>query len=247
MLETTLYMGGGDGSIFVLNLSLSAINANKITASIMSKKVHPITDMPTEGADGSLVSFVGHNKTVTALAMSPDGTTILSGGEDGVIKIWDCHSRRLLRSFTNHTGAITSVTLVATPPTLKNVGSIITSSMAPLAPIAPFKKFQSMANGVPAGVPIVIKRDSLRTNSIGKQKQTGAKRKLPPSDVSVGNSSALVESDATKEIEQLKQQVSDLTESNARWEALNEKLLSLASKSNKSKTESDPVTKKKHK
>jgi len=33
-------------------------------------------------------TLLGHSETVTSLALSPDGKTLVSGSEDNTIKIW---------------------------------------------------------------------------------------------------------------------------------------------------------------
>src|SRR5690606_22785150 len=41
----------------------------------------------------------GHDDDVTAVAMTPDGTVIASGGRDGFIKLWDTVTGQLIQSF----------------------------------------------------------------------------------------------------------------------------------------------------
>jgi hypothetical protein len=60
-----------------------------------------------------LRTFVGHSDRVCALAYSPDGRFIASGGEDGIIKIWDPLSGRELRTLRGHRGGI--LTLAYSP------------------------------------------------------------------------------------------------------------------------------------
>jgi eukaryotic-like serine/threonine-protein kinase len=45
-----------------------------------------------------LLTFTGHTATVTCVAVSPDGTTLASGGMDGMLRIWNATSGALLRS-----------------------------------------------------------------------------------------------------------------------------------------------------
>ncbi len=130
MSETRMFMGGGDGSIFLVNLVMHAIRPS------YEYKVTSIS--PSIEKDGAVISFAGHDKTITCLCVSIDGKVLLTGSEDTTIKMWDTDSRKQLRSFTGHTGSITSICLVHTPPQLKDA-----SNLAPLAAVAPFKKFQS--------------------------------------------------------------------------------------------------------
>ena len=40
----------------------------------------------------------GHSKEVTAITMTPNGQQIISGSQDGTLKVWDLKSGHLLRS-----------------------------------------------------------------------------------------------------------------------------------------------------
>jgi WD40 repeat protein len=51
-------------------------------------------------------TFVGHRAGVYALAYSRDGRFLASGGEDGIIKIWEAATGRELRTFRGHSGLI---------------------------------------------------------------------------------------------------------------------------------------------
>jgi WD40 repeat protein len=42
--------------------------------------------------------LVGHQNSVTALRFSLDGTTLVSGGADGTIKVWDVQSGKMQAS-----------------------------------------------------------------------------------------------------------------------------------------------------
>jgi WD40 repeat protein len=52
-----------------------------------------------DSATGELVgTFEGHANAVLAVAFSNDGALLVTGGEDGLVKIWDVKTRRVLRT-----------------------------------------------------------------------------------------------------------------------------------------------------
>ena len=56
-----------------------------------------------------LRSLEGHTDLVLAVAVSPDGRTIVSGSHDRTVKVWEAESGRLLRSLEGHTGWVQAV------------------------------------------------------------------------------------------------------------------------------------------
>jgi WD40 repeat protein len=56
-----------------------------------------------------LTPYLGHLGSVRSVAFSPDDRFALSGGEDGLIKLWDLASRREMRVFRGHTDQVASV------------------------------------------------------------------------------------------------------------------------------------------
>lgn len=51
------------------------------------------------GTDRDLKVFPGANTYVQAVAASPDGTAIVAGGADGVLRVWNLYTGREVRSF----------------------------------------------------------------------------------------------------------------------------------------------------
>jgi uncharacterized protein with WD repeat len=45
-------------------------------------------------------TLTGHSYAVTSIAISPDGQTLVSGSNDGTIKVWKLHNGELLRTLT---------------------------------------------------------------------------------------------------------------------------------------------------
>lgn len=51
------------------------------------------------GRDTDLQTLVGHTANVTAVAMTPDGRHIVSGSQDGIVKVWERATGREIASF----------------------------------------------------------------------------------------------------------------------------------------------------
>src|SRR5450759_1578971 len=53
--------------------------------------------------------FAGHPDPVWAMAVTPDGRQIITGGDDGTARLWDRASGRLQTTLTAHTGPVWAV------------------------------------------------------------------------------------------------------------------------------------------
>jgi WD40 repeat protein len=56
------------------------------------------------------VSGGGHTEAVTALTLSPDGKTLVTGSRDHSIRVWDVNTAKVIRTLQGHTDEITSLT-----------------------------------------------------------------------------------------------------------------------------------------
>lgn len=54
-------------------------------------------------------TFRGHSHGIWAVAFSPNGTTLVSGGADRLVRMWDIETGRLLRSLRGHTNDIRAI------------------------------------------------------------------------------------------------------------------------------------------
>ena len=61
------------------------------------------------GSGAKLLTLSGHVGRVRALAFSPDGRRLASGGDDRLVKLWDLTAGKEVFSRSGHAGAISNV------------------------------------------------------------------------------------------------------------------------------------------
>ena len=71
--------------------------------------------------------LTGHTSYVNALAYSPDGETLISGGDDSTLRIWDTHTGELLHTLEEHEDRIKDI---AFSPDGKMFGSVSAVSVS---------------------------------------------------------------------------------------------------------------------
>src|SRR5260370_13652850 len=73
-----------------------------------------VTPTATGSAQAATITaYHGHTSTVFAVAWSPDGTRIASGGNDNTVQAWDARKGHLLVKYSGQTG--TASTLAWSP------------------------------------------------------------------------------------------------------------------------------------
>jgi len=89
------YAGGRDGKIYVTAMGV---------------------DISSHGSDESSIlgALDDQSKAVTSLASSTDGRLLVSGSEDGNVRVWDTRSQQVTRKFKHSQGPVTNV-LIVTP------------------------------------------------------------------------------------------------------------------------------------
>ncbi|MFM6724088.1 MAG: WD40 repeat domain-containing protein [Dolichospermum sp.] len=55
------------------------------------------------------LTFKGHSDWVRAIAVTPDGKTVISGSWDNTIKIWDLETRKEKFTFKGHSGWVKAI------------------------------------------------------------------------------------------------------------------------------------------
>ncbi len=76
--------------------------------------VNYVSEILTRFRDTSVQTFEGHNKIITAVAFSPDGKRVVSGGlGTDPLRLWDIASGKLIRPFKNEVGIVKSLVISA--------------------------------------------------------------------------------------------------------------------------------------
>ncbi|CAK5014768.1 unnamed protein product [Aphanomyces euteiches] len=132
-MEHRLFLGAGDGRIYVVDLHAAATAATAAAARIVmaQQDAAPFAQEPlsTEG-------FIGHEAPVTALVASTCGQYLISGDDGGAVRVWDTVSRQALRTITLVKGGVSSMQLHPRPSGVFHPDK----TPAPLG-VAPFKKY----------------------------------------------------------------------------------------------------------
>lgn len=120
--EQNCFAGGTDGYIYQVELFRRGMK----------------NDMHLEKEEALI--FSGHSKRVNSLAVSMDGTLLLSGSEDQTARVWHVRSRQCLR-VVSHKGAVTNSQIIPKPLYLENP-----PPKSSLAPIQPLKRHVHIPN-----------------------------------------------------------------------------------------------------
>ncbi|WP_460201625.1 WD40 repeat domain-containing protein [Scytonema sp. NUACC21] len=57
-------------------------------------------------------TLVGHEDSVVAVAITPDGKYAVSASDDKTLKLWDLHSGSCVRTFAGHESSVASVAII---------------------------------------------------------------------------------------------------------------------------------------
>lgn len=99
--QAALNKGNTDGALAL------ALAANSGTPVIQSEVVLS----EAAYARGTRQIYMGHQAGVQALALSPNGRTLLSGSDDKTLILWDTATATTIRTFTGHTGKLLSISI----------------------------------------------------------------------------------------------------------------------------------------
>ncbi|XP_057427398.1 protein ROOT INITIATION DEFECTIVE 3-like [Lotus japonicus] len=91
--EHIFYAGSRDGKIFIAALNTERIPTNNYGMHIIG-------------------SFSNHSKAVTCLAYGAAGNLLISGSEDGMVRVWNARTRNIIRTFKHAKGPVNNILVV---------------------------------------------------------------------------------------------------------------------------------------
>lgn len=142
------FVGASNGSIFVINMSLTAAAKHAPQASYSSTSNSTSSKLHASGLHGSISGsgrelesqlnsannrMDGHTKAVVSLALTDDDTHLISGGDDACARVWDVRSLQCMHEIMQPR-AISNVITMRIPEVTKNaaIGKPNTLPMAHL-------------------------------------------------------------------------------------------------------------------
>ncbi|KAA8528526.1 hypothetical protein F0562_035881 [Nyssa sinensis] len=94
--EHVFYAGGRDGKIYIAALNAQGTSSNSYGMHIIG-------------------SLSDHSKAVSCLAFGADGISLVSGSEDGMVRVWDTITHNIIRIFKHAKGPVNNILLVRAP------------------------------------------------------------------------------------------------------------------------------------
>ncbi|XP_009595523.1 protein ROOT INITIATION DEFECTIVE 3 [Nicotiana tomentosiformis] len=103
--EDVFYAGGRDGKIYI-----AAVNA--VADSNSNYGLH-------------ILGFLSEqSKAITCLALTTDGGLLISGSEDGMVRVWNTKDHNIARIFRHAKGPVNNIVVVRQPSLLSTSGSV---------------------------------------------------------------------------------------------------------------------------
>ncbi|KAK6245229.1 hypothetical protein SCA6_008319 [Theobroma cacao] len=97
--EHVFYAGSRDGKIYIAALNAESSPSNSYGLHIIG-------------------SLSDHSKAVTCLAYSTERNLLLSGSEDGMVRVWDVKTQNIIRMFRHAKGPVNNILIVSRPHSL---------------------------------------------------------------------------------------------------------------------------------
>jgi len=202
-MEDSIYVGGADGNIYRIDLWDVKCNDFNIVDNI--QKLPQI--------------FKGQN-SVNSIDLNLDGSLLVSGSDDGCIRVWSSSTCQLIQTFQQHKGPVTHVSVLLKPASTLVSGYIATSKTVPsLLPLNPLTYDNPNNDVLPIKLPLTnIEHDKLMLFDHQQSQHIAKKIKLTKKHFETNK-------DLFKEMDTLKNEINQLKEVNTRWKSLSNEML----------------------
>jgi pre-rRNA-processing protein IPI3 len=244
--EHALYAGCADGAIYEVSLLGGGGPGDGASGGPPSAAAAAAAGAGADGGEGFTHRLAGHTRGVNALAVSPDGECLVSGSDDGSVRVWDLRSRQQLRSLPSPGKApVTAALVLPWPEHLSGVGQGATAGErrgpkrpAPLAPLAKYAAAGAPGLKPGEGAPVVL------DGSLAGEPSLAAAAGLLPAAAAAdafrpwdeppeaptaaagpsGGGDAPAAAAQSAEVVRLRQQLAEATRSAEQWRALHAEL-----------------------
>jgi len=221
-MEDFVCVGGVDGNVYKVNLW--DIKSNDFSVLDQNSKLPQL--------------FVGHD-SIQCLDLNIDGTLLVTGGQDGSIKVWSTSTCQLLHTFSteeggSNAGPVTHVSIIFLSPNLFSTSLGAKRKHNSLEPLAN-SPYRALAIDV---VPLSTKN----TNALMPDVLLGEEARrsyildhlTPPTSILQEPHN---QATSTPDVEQLKDEIAKLREANSRWKSVaNEMLRSMCNNTDTQET-----------
>ncbi|GAB4845536.1 hypothetical protein Ancab_038941 [Ancistrocladus abbreviatus] len=188
--EHVFYAGGKDGKIYI-----AALNATSYGDSIYGMHI--------------VGSLSEHSKAVTCLKFCANGTSLVSGSEDGLIRVWDTRRQNIIRIFKHGKGPVSNILVSCPKIILKPQPSIGRRHLSALPP--PLEKYANSTEEI-VGVKAVVGGGALSAEPMNATYLTEHVMNSQIREIQQGSSAA-----AEMETERLKQDFRRSMQMVQRW------------------------------
>ncbi|XP_068500892.1 protein ROOT INITIATION DEFECTIVE 3-like [Phaseolus vulgaris] len=107
--EHVFYAGSRDGKIYIAALNTESVATNNCGMHIIG-------------------SFSNHSKTVTCLAYGMSENLLISGSEDGMVRVWNARTRNIVRMFKHAKGPVNNILVVRRENSTNHISSNVQTS-----------------------------------------------------------------------------------------------------------------------
>jgi len=190
-IEDSVYVGGGDGNIYKIDTWTIKGNDFNVMSNIQN-----------------LPQIFRGNHSVNCIDLNIDGSLLVSGSEDGLIKVWSSSSCQLLQTLPQQfKGSVTHLQVLLRPPTVS-----ITGTSKSILPQITLSNIPYVTEELET-FPVKLSNKKRLFSSIHREesKDTKKERQAPTTE--------------TNQVQALQDEITSLKETNQRWKLLNNQLL----------------------